>query len=128
MSNHGMSFFRSGSNGGEEPQTKTPPRDNDEDASAQQNEDDGITAQEPGRVSGDPKETNKWRMRKSYILLIKRSLLTPLPLLPLGFSVHISLTFSSTMLQWRSKALTRASNLRLFRHEISTWVCVRVAV
>jgi hypothetical protein len=61
------------------------------------------------------------------ILLMKRSLLTPRPP-ALLFSVHISLTFSSTMLQWRSKALTRASSLRLLRHEISTCVCVRVAV
>src|SRR5262245_2145882 len=64
----------------------------------------------------------------THILLIKRSLFTPFPLPPLGFSVHISLTFSSTMLQCRSNALTLASNLRLFRHEIKTWVCDRVAV
>lgn len=44
----------------------------------------------------------------THILLMKRSLFTPLPFPPLGFSVHISFTFSSTMLQWRSKALTRA--------------------
>jgi hypothetical protein len=61
------------------------------------------------------------------ILLMKRSLLTPRPP-ALLFSVHISLTFSSTILQWRSKALTRASSLRLLRHEIRTCVCVRVAV
>jgi hypothetical protein len=61
------------------------------------------------------------------ILLMKRSLLTPRPP-ALLFSVHISLTFSSTILQWRSKALTRASSLRLLRHEIKTCVCVRVAV
>lgn len=61
------------------------------------------------------------------ILLMNLSLLTPLAF-PLPFSVHISFTFSRTMLQWRSKALTRASSLRLFRHEIRTWVCVRVAV
>lgn len=38
----------------------------------------------------------------SYILLMNLSLLTALPGLPLaslGFSVHISLTFSRTMLQ-----------------------------
>lgn len=29
-------------------------------------------------------------------------------------SVHISRTFSRIMLQWRSKALTRASSFRLF--------------
>lgn len=65
---------------------------------------------------------------QTYILLTNRSLFTPLPLLPLGFSVHISFTFSNTMLQCRSNALTRASSFRLLRQEIRTWVCVRVAV
>ena len=37
-----------------------------------------------------------------------------------GTSVQISLTFSSTMLQCRSKALTRANSLRLLRQLIST--------
>src|SRR5436190_21879346 len=64
----------------------------------------------------------------THILLTNRSLFTPFPLPPLGFSVHISFTFSSTMLQCRSNALTLASNLRLFRHDIKTWVCDRVAV
>lgn len=62
---------------------------------------------------------------------MNRSLFTGLPFLPvlvLGVSVHISLTFSSTMLQWRSKALTRASSLRLLRHEMRTWECDRTAV
>lgn len=74
--------------------------------------------QQPGAIS-------------SYILLMNLSLFTGLPGLPLaslGFSVHISLTFSRTMLQWRSKALTRARSLRLLRHEIRTWVCERTAV
>jgi hypothetical protein len=62
------------------------------------------------------------------ILLMNLSLLTPLLPGLLPRSVHISLTFSSTMLQWRSKALTRASSLRLLRHEIRTWVWERVAV
>jgi len=61
------------------------------------------------------------------ILLIKRSLLTPLPP-ALFFSVHISLTFSSTMLQCLSKAFTRASSFRLLRHDMRTCVWVRVAV
>jgi hypothetical protein len=39
-------------------------------------------------------------------------------------SVHISLTFSSTMLQWRSKAFTRPSSLRLLRQLMSTWAGV----
>lgn len=64
----------------------------------------------------------------THILLMKRSLLTPFPLPPFGFSVHISFTFSRTMLQCRSKAFTRASSLRLFRQEIRTWVWERVAV
>lgn len=45
-----------------------------------------------------------------------------------GISVHISFTFSRTMLQCRSNALTRASSFRLFRHEIKTWLWVRTAV
>lgn len=84
------------------------------------------------------------RTGKAYILLTNRSLFTPFPFPPLGFSVHISLTFSRTMLQCLSKALTRARSwawlvvcvdrsdgggtLRLLRQEMRTWVCVRVAV
>ena len=67
----------------------------------------------------------------THIFEINRSLLTGLPFLPFarrGVSVHISLTFSKTMLQWRSKALTRANSLRLLRHEMSTWVWERTAV
>lgn len=62
---------------------------------------------------------------------MKRSLLIGrpgFPLASLGVSVHISFTFSSTMLQCRSKALTRASSLRLLRIEIRTWVWLRTAV
>ena len=69
--------------------------------------------------------------RNKYILLMKRSLLTGRPFFPpaiRGVSVHISLTFSRTILQCRSKALTRASNLRLLRHDIRTCVCDRTAV
>lgn len=58
-----------------------------------------------------------------YILLINLSLFTALPFFPadvLGTSVHISLTFSKTMLQCLSKAFTLASSLRLLRHEIRT--------
>lgn len=71
------------------------------------------------------------RTTKTHILLINLSLLTGLPFFPLlfrGVSVHISLTFSSTILQCLSKALTLASSLRLLRHEIRTWVCERTAV
>merc|ERR1719401_1612034 len=56
-------------------------------------------------------------------LLMKRSLFTGLAffLPPCGTSVHISRTFSSTMFEWRSKALTRARIFRLLRQLISTW-------
>jgi hypothetical protein len=66
----------------------------------------------------------------SYILLINRSLFTPFAPLPFpfGISVHISFTFSSTMLQCRSKALTRARSFLLLRHEMRTWVWERTAV
>lgn len=67
----------------------------------------------------------------TYILLMNLSLLTGRPFFPLeslGVSVHISLTFSSTMLQCRSNALTRASSFLLFRIEIRTWVWLRTAV
>lgn len=59
------------------------------------------------------------------------SLLTGLPFFPpavLGISVHISFTFSNTILQCRSKAFTLARSLRLLRQEINTWVCDRTAV
>jgi hypothetical protein len=62
---------------------------------------------------------------------MKRSRLIGFPFFPSAFrgvSLHISFTFSSTMLQWRSKALTRASSLRLLRVEIRTWVWLRTAV
>merc|ERR1712107_104522 len=58
-------------------------------------------------------------------LLMKRSLFTAFDFffsLPFGVSVHISRTFSSTMLQCRSKAFTRASIFRLFLQFINTWV------
>lgn len=60
------------------------------------------------------------------ILLMNLSLFTGraffLPLPVFGTSVHISLTFSRTMLQCRSKARTRPSNFLLFRQLIRTWV------
>merc|ERR1719162_2305623 len=58
--------------------------------------------------------------RKS--LLMKRSLFTGFAFFfpPCGISVHISRTFSKTMLQWRSKAFTRARIFLLFRQLIST--------
>lgn len=67
----------------------------------------------------------------AHILLMKRSLFMALLFFPpdeVGTSVHISLTFSSTILQCRSKALTRAKSFRLLRHEMSTCVCERTAV
>ena len=45
-----------------------------------------------------------------------------LPFPVLGISVHISLTPSRTILQWRSKALTRPRSFLLFRQLINTWV------
>lgn len=71
------------------------------------------------------------KVRPTHILLMKRSLLTPLPFFPwlfLGNSVHISLTFSRTMLQCLSNAFTRARSLRLLRHEMTTWLWLRTAV
>ena len=62
---------------------------------------------------------------------MNRSLFTGLPFFPelfLDVSVHISFTFSRTILQCLSKAFTRASNFRLLRHEIKTWVWERTAV
>uniref|UniRef100_A0A2M4DGL1 Uncharacterized protein n=1 Tax=Anopheles darlingi TaxID=43151 RepID=A0A2M4DGL1_ANODA len=58
------------------------------------------------------------------IFEMKRSLLTGfaffLPLPVRGISVHISFTFSSTMLQCRSKAFTRPNSFLLLRQLIST--------
>ena len=62
-------------------------------------------------------------LRRAHILLMNLSLLTGLPFLPpdiLGVSVHISFTFSNTMLQCLSKAFTLANSFRLLRHEIRT--------
>mmetsp|Transcript_2040 Transcript_2040/g.3195 ORF Transcript_2040/g.3195 Transcript_2040/m.3195 type:complete len:260 (+) Transcript_2040:678-1457(+) len=61
---------------------------------------------------------------RKNILLTNRSLFTArdalLPFPVLGISVHISVTFSKIMLQWRSNALTRASSLWLLRQLMST--------
>lgn len=70
-------------------------------------------------------------IRMTHILLMNLSLLTGRPFFPLaslGVSVHISFTFSRTMLQCRSNAFTRASSFLLFRIEIRTWVWLRTAV
>jgi hypothetical protein len=85
----------------------------------------GIPVHIPGQISC----LN--RRFQTHILLINLSLLTGLPFFPalvLGVSVHISFTFSSTILQCLSNAFTRASSLRLFRHEIRTCACDRTAV
>lgn len=69
--------------------------------------------------------------KATYILLMNLSLLTGLPFLPLaslGVSVHISFTFSRTMLQCLSKAFTRARSFLLFRIDMRTWVWLRTAV
>merc|ERR1740123_2873833 len=57
------------------------------------------------------------------ILLMNRSLFTGFAffLPPWGTSVHISRTFSSTMFECRSNALTRARIFLLFRQLIKTW-------
>ena len=71
------------------------------------------------------------RQVSTNILLMNLSLFTGLPFLPpatRGVSVHISLTFSKTMLQCLSKAFTLANSFRLLRQEIRTWVCDRTAV
>jgi len=81
-----------------------------------------------------PTQLNSTRITLSplkNILLINLSLLIGLPFFPSlsrGVSVHISFTFSSTMLQCRSKAFTLASSFRLLRHEIRTCVWFRTAV
>lgn len=66
------------------------------------------------------------------IFEINLSLLTGLafffPFPGFGISVHISLTFSNTMLQCRSKALTLPSNFLLFLQLISTWVLLRTDI
>merc|ERR1719387_1119138 len=56
-------------------------------------------------------------------LLMKRSLLTGLAffLPPCGISVHISLTFSRTILQCRSNAFTRPKIFLLFLQFTKTW-------
>ena len=66
--------------------------------------------------------------RKNYPCLQKENTLKRLtglafdfPLPDFGISVHNSLTFSKTILQCRSKAFTRASNLWLFRTFMRTW-------
>ena len=67
--------------------------------------------------------TDRRHLETAHILLMNLSLLTGLPFFPpviLGVSVHISFTFSSTILQCLSNAFTLASSFRLLRHEIST--------
>lgn len=67
---------------------------------AEKDKDDGIATEEP--VPELAVASCIARANISYILLMNLSLLTALPGLPvasLGFSVHISFTFSKTMLQ-----------------------------
>ena len=63
----------------------------------------------------------------SLSLLTPRAFFFPFPPPPLR-SVHISVTPSSTMFMWRSKALTRASSLRLLRRLMRTGEEVDTAV
>lgn len=99
----------------------------------QKHQNDRISPQEPAsRISNNSQISTPHPPNSStHILLMNRSLFTGLPFLPalfLGVSVHISFTFSSTILQCLSNALTRASSFLLLRHEIRTWVCDRTAV
>lgn len=55
-----------------------------------------------------------------YLSLLTGFAFFPFP--DLGVSVHISLTFSRTMLQCLSNAFTLASSFLLFRQLIRTWV------
>ena len=104
--------------------------------SAEQYQYDRVASQKPAKIVSLCIGCNQGRQllgtkNTTHILLINLSLLTGLPFLPpdtLGISVHISLTFSNTMLQCRSKALTRAKSLRLLRQEMRTWVWERTAV
>ena len=95
----------------------------------QQDQYDRVSPKKPvSRVNG---KCPKCGLTRTYILLINLSLLTGLPFFPpavFGVSVHISFTFSNTILQWRSNALTLARSLRLLRHDIRTCVCDRTAV
>ena len=66
----------------------------------------------------------------SNILPINRSLFTGLRFFPstfLGISVHISFTFSNTMLQCLLKAFMCARSLRLLRYEVRTWLWMCIA-
>lgn len=56
----------------------------------------------------------------TYLSLLTGFAFFPFPLF--GVSVHISLQFSKTMLQWRSNARTLANIFLLFRQLINTWV------
>lgn len=105
--------------------------------SAEKDQNDRVSSQKPVRlISSSPfreDERQCFRPGVMYtdILLMNLSLLMGRPFFPLesfGVSVHISLTFSSTMLQCRSNAFTLARSLRLFRIEIRTWVWLRTAV
>jgi len=59
---------------------------------------------------------------RKNILLMNRSLFIGFLFLPFGCSVHISFTFSRTMLQCLSNAFTLAKSFLLFRREIR--ICV----
>ncbi len=67
------------------------------------------------------------KVRKSVdlasVVLIRTLPNIPLPVL--GSSVHISFTFSRTILQWRSKAFTLPRSFLLLRQLMSTWVLLR---
>lgn len=72
------------------------------------------------------RSTSTTESPRKNIFEMTRSLLTGftffLPLPVRGISVHISVTFSRTMLQWRSNALTRPRSFLLLRQLMRTWV------
>lgn len=80
----------------------------------------------PAAVANGLRSTKITESPRRNIFDMKRSLLTGftffLPLPVRGNSVHISLTFSRTILQWRSNALTRPSSFLLLRQLMSTCV------
>lgn len=80
----------------------------------------------PAAVARGFLRTRMTESPRRNIFDMNRSLFTGftffLPLPVRGSSVHISFTFSSTMLQCRSKAFTLPSSFLLLRQLMSTWV------
>ncbi len=66
------------------------------------------------------------KKNRKMTLLMGFAFAFPFPVF--GASVHISFTFSRTILQWRSNAFTRAKSFRLLRQLINTWIQWRVSL